>query len=73
MTPNISIPNIQNFRDEAFSNEYLTKLIGLDTTCTDSEFIKSVINSDMNGALGFQYRVRDFIIEHVISEVGKVN
>lgn len=71
MTPNISTPNIQNFRDEAFSNEYLTKLIGLDATCTDLEFIQSV--SKMDEEIGFKDRVIKVVIEHVLSEIGKVN
>lgn len=73
MTPKISTPNIQKFRDEAFSNEYLTKLIGVDANCTDLEFIQSVMNSDMDGAIGYKDRLSKYVIEHVVVELDKVN
>jgi len=60
---------IQEVRNEVFSCERLTLLVGLDSNCTNNELIKAIVNLDQE--IGFRDQVISMTINSILNHMEK--
>ena len=60
---------IQEVRNEVFSCERLTFLVGLDSNCTNHELIKAIVNLDQE--IGFRDQVISITINSILNHIEK--
>jgi hypothetical protein len=60
---------IQEVRNQVFSCERLTFLVGLDSNCTNQELIKAITNLDQE--IGFRDQVMSMTIEIILNHMEK--
>ena len=60
---------IQEVRNEVFSCERLTLLVGLDSNCTNNELIKAKVNLDQE--IGFRDKVISMTINSILNHIEK--
>jgi hypothetical protein len=66
---NKKMNTMQEVRNEVFSCERLKLLVGLDSNCTNQEFIKAIVNLDQE--IGFRDKVISMTIKVILNHMEK--